>query len=79
MDVSGAKPSSAPREGMNDLYLKINKYVYEIRMIELNEYLDVINRKKIEMEKTYKMIIDAPDSEFYFYFRLLIFTPKHLS
>ena len=39
---------------MNELYQKINNYVYEIRMIELDEYL--FNRKEID-------ITDAPNSE----------------
>ena len=32
----GATASAVPREGTNDLYEKIIKYVYEIRMIELD-------------------------------------------
>ena len=48
---------------MNELYQKIINYAYEIRMIELDEYLYGMNRKKIDMEKAYEMIIDAPDSE----------------
>jgi len=48
---------------MNELYQKIINYVYEIRMIEFDEYLYGMNRKKIDMEKAYEMIIDAPDSE----------------
>jgi len=36
------------RKGMNDLHQKIDKYVYEIRMIELDEYLHGMNRKKID-------------------------------
>jgi len=39
MDVSGATAFAAPREGMNDLHQKINKYVYEIRMVEIDEYV----------------------------------------
>jgi len=38
MDVIGAIASAAPRKGMNDLHQKIDKYVYEIRMIEIDEY-----------------------------------------
>ena len=52
------------REGMNDLFEKINKYVYEMQMIEIDEYLHGMNRRKIDMEKAYKMIIDFPDSEY---------------
>jgi len=48
---------------MNDLYQKINNYVFEIQMIELNEYLYGMNRKKTDTEKAYDIIIDAPDSE----------------
>jgi len=44
MDVSGAKSSSVPREGMNELYQKIDKDVYEMRMIELHGYLYGMNR-----------------------------------
>jgi len=64
MDVSGATAFAAPREEMNDLYQKINKYVYEIRMVEIDEYVDGMNRKKIDMEEAYEMIIGAPDSEY---------------
>ena len=63
LEVIGAITSAAPREEMNELYQKINNYVYEIRMIELDEYLHGMNRKKIDMEKAYELIIDAPDSE----------------
>jgi len=48
---------------MNELYQKITSYVYEIRMIGFDEYLYGMNRKKINIEKAYEMIIDAPDSE----------------
>ena len=41
------------RKGMNDLFEKINKYVYEMRMIEIDEYLHGLNRKKIDMDKAY--------------------------
>ena len=58
MDLSGR-----PSEGRNDLYQKIKKYAYEIRMMELDEYLYGMNRKKIHKEKAYDIIIDAPDSE----------------
>jgi len=44
---------------MNGLYQKINHYVYEIRMIELDEYLYGMNRKKIGMEKAYDIIINS--------------------
>jgi len=36
MDVRNTIASTVPREGMNDLYQKIDKYVYEIRMMELD-------------------------------------------
>ena len=58
MDLSGR-----PSEGRNDLYQKIKKYAYEIRMMELDEYLYGMNKKKIDNEKAYNIIIDAPDSE----------------
>ncbi len=48
---------------MNELYKKVNNYVYEIQMIELDEYLYGMNRKKIDVEKAYDIIIDAPNSE----------------
>jgi len=48
---------------MNEVYQKINNYVYEIRMIELDEYLLGMNRKEIDMEKAYDIISDAPNSE----------------
>ena len=48
---------------MNELYKKINHYVYEIRMIELDEYPLGMNRKEIDMEKAYDIISDAPNSE----------------
>ena len=60
MDDIGAIASSAP---MNDLYQKINKYVYEIQMMELEEYLYGMNRKNIDDEKAYDIIINAPDSD----------------
>ena len=60
MDLNGTIASC---KGMNDLYQKINKYAYEIRMMELDEYLYGMNRKKIHKEKAYDIIIDAPDSE----------------
>ncbi len=63
MDVSSAIAPAVPREGMNDLYQKIDKYLYEIRMIELDEYLYGMNGKKIDKKKAYEIIIDAHDSE----------------
>jgi len=48
---------------MNELYQKINNYVYEIRMIELDGYIYGMNRTKIDKEKAYDTISDAPDSE----------------
>ena len=39
----------------------INKYAYEIRMMELDEYLYGMNRQKIDKEKAYDVIIDAYD------------------
>ena len=63
MNVIGAIASAAPRKGMNDLHQKIDKYVYELRMIEIDEYRYGMNRKKIDEEKAYEMIIDVPDSE----------------
>jgi len=57
MDVRGAKKE------MNDLYQKINKYVYEIRMIEFDEYFNGMNRKKMDTEKAFEIIIAAPDSK----------------
>ena len=36
MNVIDAIASAAPRKGMNDLHQKVNKYVYEIRMIEID-------------------------------------------
>ena len=62
MDVSGVA-SAVPREGMNDLYQKIEKYVYEIRMIELDEYLYGMNKKKIDGEKVKEIIMDTHVSE----------------
>ena len=63
MDVRNTIASTVPREGMNDLNQKIDKYIYEIRMMELDEYLWGMNRKKIDMEKAYDIVIDTPDSE----------------
>jgi len=63
MNVISATAFAMPSEGMNDLHQKIYKYVYEIQMIELDEYLFGMNRRKIDTEKAYKLIIDAPDSE----------------
>ena len=63
MDVRNTIASTVPRGGMNDLYQKIDKYIYEIRMMELDEYLYGMNRKKIDMEKAYDIVIDTPDSE----------------
>ena len=63
MDIIGAIASAAPNTGMNDLHQKIDKYVYEIRMIEIDEYRYGMNRKKIDKEKAYELIMDAPDSE----------------
>ena len=51
------------REGMNDLFEKIFKYVYEMQMIEVDEYLHGMSRRKIDMDKAYEMIIDSADSE----------------
>ncbi len=48
---------------MNELYKKINHYVYEIRMIEFDEYLYGMNSQKIDEEKAYDIICDAPNSE----------------
>ena len=39
------------------------KYVYEIRMIELDEYLNGMNRRNIDMDEAYIMIINTSDSE----------------
>ncbi len=50
---------------MNELYQKINNYVYELRMIELDLYLYGLNSQKIDMEKAYDIISDAPHSESY--------------
>jgi len=44
---------------MNELYQKINNYVYEIRMIELDEYLNGMNRKKIDIKKAYDIITNS--------------------
>ncbi len=51
--------SAAQIEEMNELYQKINYYVYEIRMIELDEYLYGMNRKKIDIEKAYDIITNC--------------------
>jgi len=59
---SGAAASAAPKEGINDLYQKINNYVYEIRMIQIDKYVYGMNRKKIDTEKAYIMIIEGPGS-----------------
>ena len=48
---------------MNDLNQKIDNYIYEIRMMELDEYFYGMNRKKIDIKKAYEIIIDTPDSE----------------
>ena len=63
MNVLDAIASAAPRKGMNDLHQKIDNYVHEIRMIEIDEYRYGMNRKKVDEEKAYEMIIDTPDSE----------------
>ena len=63
MDDIGAIASSGPSKGMKDLYQKINKYIYELRMMELDECLYGMNRTKIDKEKAYDIIIDAHDSE----------------
>ena len=44
---------------MNELYQKINHYVYEIRMIELDEYRYGMNRQKIDEEKAYDIITNS--------------------
>ncbi len=72
MDLSGTISYAAPSKVMNDLYQKdlylkdlyqkINKYAYEIRMMELYGYLYGMNRQKIDKEKAYDIIIDAHDS-----------------
>ena len=51
--------SAAPREKMNELYQKINHYVYEIRMIEIDEYLYGMNRQKIDEEKADDIITNS--------------------
>ena len=48
---------------MNELYQKINNYVYEIQMIELDEYMLGMNKREIDVEKAYETISDAPNSE----------------
>ena len=63
MDVISTLASPAPRNGMNDLYQKINKYVYEIRMMEIDEYFYGMNRKEIDVEKAYEVISNVPDCE----------------
>ena len=63
MDVSNAIACAALKEGMSDLYQKIDKYLYEMRMIELYGYLYGMNRQKIDEEKAYGLIIDAHDFE----------------
>jgi len=55
--------SAVLRGKMNELYQKIINYVYEIRTIEIDEYLYGLNRKKINMEKAYDIISDVPNSE----------------
>ena len=47
MDISSGIARAAPGKGMNDLHMKIDRYVYEIRMIEIDEYLYGMNRKKL--------------------------------
>jgi len=42
---------AVPREEMNEVDQKINNYVLQIHIIELDEYLYGMNRKKIDMEK----------------------------
>ncbi len=44
---------------MNELYQKINHYVYEIRMIEIDEYIYGMNRKNIDTEKAYDIITNS--------------------
>ena len=56
MNVISTTASASPREGMNDLHQKIYKFVYEIQMIEIDEYLYGMNRKKIDTEKAYELI-----------------------
>ena len=63
MEVIGATTSAVLREEMNELYQKINNYVYEIQIIELDEYLYGMNRKRIDMEKAYDIISNNPNSE----------------
>ena len=63
MEVIGATNSAVLREEMNELYQKINNYVYEIQIIELDEYLYGMNRKRIDMEKAYDIISNNPNSE----------------
>jgi len=63
LEVIGATNSAVLREEMNELYQKINNYVYEIQIIELDEYLYGMNRKRIDMEKAYDIISNNPNSE----------------
>ncbi len=63
MDDISTIASPAPSKGMNDLYQKINKYVCEIRMMELDESLYGMNRTKIDKEKAYDIIVDTTDSD----------------
>ena len=63
MNVIDAIAYAAPRKRMNDLHQKIDKYVHEIRMIEIDEYRYGMNRKKVDKEKAYEMINGTPDSE----------------
>jgi len=39
---------------MNELFQKVINYVYEIRMIEFDEYLYGMNRKKIDIRRPTK-------------------------
>ena len=45
------------RKGMNDLFEKINKYVYEMQMIEIDEYLHGLNRKKLTWTRHTKLLL----------------------
>ena len=49
--------------GKKGIFEKINKYVYEIQMIEIDEYLHGMNRRKIDIDKAYIMIINARGSQ----------------
>ena len=62
MDVRSATASTAPSKGINDIYQKIDEYGYEMRMIEIDEYLYGMDRKKIDREKACELIIDIPIS-----------------